>query len=205
MLKQRLFIILSCLLSLMVLSACTPKKTINVEQAQEFAKVYKEQLLTWRAGYLILSVTGLDPEKQATPLASANAILDRYVKGFYIALNSNSKAEFKDGEFIAPHFAKFKFAAQICQIAQTNPEEMNKITQNTVGVEDFCRDTVFYYRLMVESFTSDQVASLNAWSMQRLISKEHWVKIQDGDYGFTYALPTVADLTNSNLEPYVSK
>lgn len=192
--------------SALMLGACDQApKTLSLAEVEEFSQIYDNQSLTWNAGYLILSVTGLDYTTPAKPLAGPNAILDRYVKGFYIALNSNSTPEFKDGKFIAPHFAEFAQAAKTCQVALKYPEQMNKLTQISDNVEKFCRNTTFYYKLMVESFSADQVASLNAWSLKRYIPTDKWVELVDGKYGFTYALPTTADLTKSNLSPYVTK
>ncbi|RIY32363.1 hypothetical protein CKF54_05040 [Psittacicella hinzii] len=192
-----------------LLAACQqkPKETLDADRVAKFAQIYQAQKLTWGSGYVILSLTGLEPQEQARPLARAQALLDRYVKGFYIALNANSKPEVTGNTFVSPRFEEFKYAALTCRIAQDNPEEMNKLTQDSQESESiisFCEHSVFYYHLMVESFTEDQVKTLNAWSLRRYFNKKDWEAMQANKFDFVYAFPTVEQLEKTSFAPYIA-
>ncbi|RIY34041.1 hypothetical protein CJP74_00215 [Psittacicella melopsittaci] len=187
---QKKFLLLALVAMLSACSTSPPLTPNEVANLEARAQKYNH---SW---YALISFSQLDFAKKPAPLASAQDLIDKYVKGFYIALNSNSQAQVQEGKLLAPHFEEFVLTQQSCSRALESKQVL------APALQMFCQKTVFYYQLMVESFSPEQVASLNLWALRRS-SPQVWQLGQKNQLGFNYALPQASELKSTRFAPYI--
>lgn len=188
--------------------------TYTYQQAKDYltpevlARAYaliNKNYYSWNYTFVLLAAGKISPHATPQSYTTDSFVEQVMVRTFYRGINAREPIDIKNNRLYLPAFKEYAELNAICQVVANYPDLNALVLSHSNAPESFCRAVAFYYDVFVQPFTLDQVQSMQALAVKQYIPEYRWRLIQLGRMGFKYELPTINELRNSPLAPYLAE
>lgn len=199
-------------LSLGLLSSCSKETTINEERLTKFISYLDPKiqygLVDLYKGLAVLLGT---PNSKIIP-QSADQVYAAVVVFYGTLAHLDHAFSLANQRFVASGYLKFKYLKETCTIAQEHPEEYQVFAKYplrvAVTMQEFCQQTIHFGKLLVDSFSSHQIQTLNAKALfnEGAFDLQTLQEMIKGKYNFNWSSVQIPKLYRLDpLGQYIDK